>query len=286
MDNLPRRSFLQTAAALLPFAAATAKGTRHLTNIGVELYTVRNTITKDPAGVLNAIEQIGYNEAELVYATVDAIWPSLEKTKLKPVSAHIDSSLFSDDSKLEATFEDVKKHSIQYVVYPYLPPPQRGGLAAIRKLADTLNNTGEKAKKLGLHLCYHNHAFEFEPMEGTTGFEELLKQTHKDLVSLELDVFWASAAGHDPVTVLKQHGKRIALVHLKDKSADLPVHYNETVPKDAFKEVGKGSLDFAAILRTAWARGIRHYFVEQDQTPRDPIDSLNTRDSYVKALRF
>jgi sugar phosphate isomerase/epimerase len=289
MHKLGRRGFLQGAATMLPLATLAGKaahGTHHLANIGVQLYTVRDVILKDPASTLKSIQDIGYTEVEAIYATLDKIWPALEQTKLKPVSVHVDSNLFGDDSKMQAALEEVHKRGFQYAVFPYLPTSERGGLDAIKVLAGKLNKAGEQAQKLGLKLCYHNHAFEFEPMNGTTPFATLLKETTKGVVSLELDVFWASVAGHDPVALLKQYPDRIALVHLKDKEKGFPVRYNENVPKNAFKEVGRGSIDFPAVIKTAWGNGVRHFFVEQDQTPGNPIDSLKISYEYIHGLSF
>ena len=207
------------------------------------------------------------------------IWPALKETQLKAVSIHLDTDLFFEGgAKFDAAIADVKEKGFQFIVLPYIPPAQRGGLETFKKLAETLNKSGEKAKAAGLTLCYHNHAFEFEPMQGTTGLELLMKETHKDLVSLEMDVFWVSVAGHDPVALLKKYANRVALLHLKDKASGTPVQYNENVPKTTFKEVGNGTVDIPAILETAKKSAVKNYFVEQDQTPGDPIESL--RESY------
>jgi sugar phosphate isomerase/epimerase len=289
MHNLGRRSFLQGAATMLPFATLAGKaaqGGQQLANIGVELYTVRDVILKDPAATLKSIQDIGYTEVEAIYATLDKIWPALEQTKLKPVSVHVDSDLFGNDSKMQTALENVRKRGFQYAVYPYLPIPERGGLEAIKKLAAKLNKAGEQAQKLGLTLCYHNHAFEFQPMEGTIPLDVLLKETTTGLVSLELDIFWASVAGHDPVEILNRYASRIALVHLKDKEKGLPVRYNENVAKGAFKEVGRGSIDIAGVLRAATTNGVKHFFVEQDQTPGNPLDSLKISYQYLHNLSF
>ena len=135
-------------------------------------------------------------------------------------------------------------------------------------------------------MCYHNHAFEFRAHQGTTPFEVLLKETDKDTVSLELDVFWASVGGHDPVEILNQHSGRVALLHCKDKAKDFPVQYNERVPPDAFKEVGRGSIDFPAVLGAATKAGVKHFFVEQDRTPGNPLDSLKISYEYLHNLSF
>jgi sugar phosphate isomerase/epimerase len=164
---------------------------------------------------------------------------------------------------------------------PYLEPELRGGIETFKKLAEKLNQAGAKAKAAGLTLCYHQHAFEFEPLAGTTGLEVLMNETQEDLVSLELDVFWVSVAGHDPVNLLKQYGNRIRLLHLKDKARGTPVRFNEDVPNSTYKEVGSGSLDFPAILAAAQQTAVRHFFVEQDETPGDPIASLRKSFKYL-----
>jgi len=201
MSDISRRNFVVRSAAL-GSAAKLLLGHDALraSNLGVQLYTVRNIIEANPAAVLNAIQEIGYTEVEATYGNLDKIWPALKETKLKPVSIHLDTALFFEGgSKLDAAIADVKQRGFQYIVLPYIPPAQRGGIETFKKLAETLNSAGEKAKAAGLTLCYHNHAFEFEPMQGTTGLELLMKETHKGLVFLEMDVFWVSVAGHDPV---------------------------------------------------------------------------------------
>jgi sugar phosphate isomerase/epimerase len=283
MSSISRRNFVVRSAALLP-TAKLLLGRDPLTaaNLGVQLYTVRQTIGANPAAVLKAIQDIGYREVEATYANLDQIWPALKETQLKPVSVHLDTALFFEGgAKLDAAIADVKKRGFQYVVLPYIPPEQRGGVDVFKKLAETLNKSGEKAKAAGLTLCYHNHAFEFEPMQGTTGFELLMKETHKDLVSLEMDVFWVSVAGHDPVALLKKYAGRVALLHLKDKVSGAAVQYNERVPKETFKEVGNGTIDIPAVLVAAKKSAVKNYFVEQDQTPGDPIDSLRQSYKYL-----
>lgn len=280
MSQSSRRTFVARTAGFLS-ASKLAFGREALrdANLGVELYTVRNVISQNPAQVLNAIHQMGYKEAEAVYATLGAIGPTLKDSGLTPVSVHVDTALFMEGgSKLDDAFGQAKQFGFEYAVLPYIPPEQRGGPDTFKKLADVLNKSGEKANAAGLKLCYHNHAFEFEPLQGTTGFEILMHDTHKNLASLELDIFWASVAGHDPVALLKKYSGRIALLHIKDKKSGFPVQYNEKVPPDTFREAGNGSIDIPAVLAAAKRSAVRHYFVEQDQTPASPLDSL--RQSY------
>lgn len=285
MSRTTRRVFVAQSAAFVPLARSLfAYESLRASNLGVELYTVRNVILKDPAATLGAIQKIGYTEVEAVYATVHEIWQALKQTSLQPVSVHIDEAIFmKGGSDLDSALADVKQRGFQYAVVPYIPVEQRGGADMFKKLAETLNKSGEKAQSHGLKLCYHNHAFEYKPIDGKTGLEMLMNETQKDLVSLELDIFWASVAGHDPVELLKTYSGRVLLLHLKDKSKSFTkTQYNENVPHDAFKEVGSGSIDIPAVLKAADTAGVQHYFVEQDQTPGDPIESLRKSFSYLE----
>jgi len=141
-------------------------------------------------------------------------------------------------------------------------------------------------KKSGMHLCYHNHAFEFEPAEGGTLLDVLMKTTDPKLVSLELDIMWSNVAGVDPVSVIQKYGKRIALMHLKNVEEGTEKRYNEAVPRTAFREVGNGVIDIKSVLKAASKAGVKHYFVEQDQTPGDPLASLRQSYEYVSKLNY
>jgi len=279
MAFVTRRDFVRHSLVSIPFASALLARERFsANNLGVQLYTVRNTIGKDPLGVLKRIQEIGYKEIEATYATLSIISPVLKQTTLRPVSLHIDEGIFIEGgSKLDEALAKAKDFGFKFAVVPYIAPEHRGGPEVFKALADNLNKYGEKAKANGMRLCYHNHAFEYQNFGGKTGLEMLMGGTDKNLVGLELDIFWASVAGQNPIDLLKRYNGRIPLIHLKDKSKDFTqVQYNEKVPKDTFKEVGNGSIDIAAVLKAAEAEGAEHYFVEQDQTSGDPLDSLAT----------
>lgn len=282
MLPVSRRGFVAALAG-----SAVAAHARTLSTVGVQLYTVRSIINQDPVKVLKAIEEIGFREAEFVYGNLDAVWNAAKQTKVKPVSIHLDTAMFTrDQSKLPAALEDAKKRGFDFAVCPYIAPADRGGVDVIKKLGETLNKAGEVCNKQGLHLCYHNHAFEFEPAGKGTLLDVLMQTTDPKLVSLELDIMWAQVGGPGPVKVLEQYGKRTALMHLKNVSAGIGPQYNEKVPKEAFKEVGGGTIDIPAVLRAAQKAGVKHYFVEQDQTPGDPLASLRGSFEYLKKLNY
>ena len=268
-------------------AAATPALARTLKPVGVQLYTVRSILPEKPAETLKALEQIGYREVEAVYNVLDKIWPDLKQTSMKPVSVHLDTPLFTRDrDKLPAALNNVKSKGFRYAVCPYIAPQDRGGVDVMRKLADTLNTAGEMCRKSGMHLCYHNHAFEFEPASEGTLLDVLMKAADPKLVSLELDIMWSQVAGVDPVSVLKQYGQRVALMHVKNVAPEVAKQYHEKVERTAFREVGNGVVNVAAVLKAGHQAGVKHYFVEQDQTPGDPLASLKQSYDYLAKLDF
>jgi len=274
-----RRSFL---------AATTAAATLHaraLSTVGVQLYTVRKVLPKHPLETLRAIEQIGYREVECTADNLDEIWPSLKQTSLQPISVHMNEEYFIHrPEKLPAALANAKQHGFEYVVCPWIDPKDRGGVEMIRKLGQTLNAAGERARKDGMRLCYHNHAFEYQPTPEGRLLDVLMKATDPKLVSLELDVMWAHVAGADPVSVLEQYGDRIPLVHLKNVAPGVKPRFNEEIPAAAFRDLSNGVVDFPAVLRAAKKAGVKHYFVEQDETPGDPLDSLRKSFQYLESL--
>ena len=286
MTSLTRRSF-----AFSGIAAALARPAfgRKLSSFGLELYTVRRIIDKDPARVFKEIEAAGYKEIETGSDGLDKIWPALQQTKLKPVGVFLPTDLFlRRQDQLGPAFEDAKKRGFEYVVCGWIDQKDRGGVEAIKKLAANLNKAGQQATAAGLKLCYHNHAFEFAPMAGGDGMliDVLMAHTDPKLVGWEMDIFWVSLTGRDPVELLRKYSKRVALMHVKDLAAGVPQRFDEHVEKTAFKEAGAGRLDLKKILHTATETGVKHFFVEQDETAGDPMASAKMSASYLKSLDF
>jgi sugar phosphate isomerase/epimerase len=281
-----RREFLQ--ATSLAAALGATGGAAQLKTLGVQLYTVRSVLPQKPQDTLNAIRAIGYQEVEATYAGLDDLWPALQKSGLKPVSIHLDSTSVTQGNPddLGPIFDKLKKRGFTYAVMPYVPEPERGGIDVIKSLAEKFNRAAAKCHAAGMSFCYHNHAFEFATEKGATLFQVLLDNTDKKLVGIELDLFWVSVAGLDPAEFLKKLSGRVPLVHLKDKAEGTPVMYKESVPRTAFKEVGSGVMDWPKVLRAAAAAKVAHYIVEQDQTPGDPVDSLRQSFGYLSKLSY
>ena len=281
-----RREFLQTTS--LAMALGATGRTAQLKTLGVQLYTVRTLLPQKAQETLNAIRAIGYQEVEATYALLDGIWPALQASGLKPVSIHLDSKAVTQGNpdELGPIFDKLKKRGFQYAVFPYLPEPERGGVEVIKKIAEKLNRAGEKCRAAGMSFCYHNHAFEFATENGATLFQVMLDNTDPKLVGIEMDAFWVSVAGGDPAAMIQKLAGRVPLLHLKDKAEGTPVMYKESVPRTTFKEVGNGVVDWPKVLRAAAAAKVAHYFVEQDQTPGDPVESLRQSFGYLSKLTY
>lgn len=292
-DHFSRRSFLKASAAgtaglcapgLFGARAAAAAESPLLDHLGVALYTVRDQMKADAAGTLKAIANLGYRYVET--NLLPALGAPLKAAGLKQVSAYAPTYLITGNRQAWAgtgdllpesytwsqAIEEAKKQGLEYLVIVYLMKGERGGRDVYRDLAARLAKAGEECRKAGLGLVYHPHAFEYELVEGFRPLELLLKEAPS--LGLELDTFWSSLAGVHPVNMVEHYAGRVPLVHLKDKAL-APIQYDEAkVPKETFKEIGGGVVDFAAFLPAAAKAGVKYYYVEQDHSAGSPLDSL------------
>jgi sugar phosphate isomerase/epimerase len=287
MSDISRRGLLAVGAMTASLANAKKKPGFDKP-VGVQLYTVRNVLPKDPDATLKAISGIGYKEVEAGRADLDKLSPLFEKYGLKCASVHLETPLITGEGKmpegvtLESALEDLKKHGVEFAGCPYSGPQKDAD--AYKRVADAMNRTGEAAQKLGMQFFYHNHAYEFGGEPGRRAWDYYLQYWDQKLVALEIDVYWMSVAGQDPADQIRKFGSRVVQVHLKDKAFGTPVHHDQNMPGYTFKEVGTGVVDFPAVLRAAEQAGVKHYYVEQDQTPGDPLASL--RISYKNLRSF
>jgi len=291
INKTTRRDWLAGAAAFTAGTLLTAAMPRPL---GAQLYTVRNILMKESDRVLKTIAEIGYTEVEGNRTDLIELLPKIKQYGLKPVSCHIETPLVTNawdkypdlkPMKLEDAIDTAKKVGVDYFTLAYIMPTARGeGLEFYRKTADNMNHAGELCRKAGLQFAYHNHAYEFAGKVGERPIDVFFERLDHKLVAMEMDVFWLSVAGEDPVASLAKWKGRVALLHLKDKAKDAPHQFAENMPAGAFQEVGSGLIDFHAILKAAPGAGVKHYIVEQDQTPGDPLDSLRKSFNYLKTV--
>ncbi len=274
-----RRIFMKTVGAggLVMLAEPGLMAAR-VKPIGLQLYTVRNEMEKDFEGSLAKVAQIGYKEVEFAGyfgRTPQQVKEILKKNGLKTPSSHIGLDLFEQD--LPKTLETGKILGQEYLVCPSLPEPRRKTVDDFKKLAELFNRLGAECKKAGMGFAYHNHNFEFQPIEGQMPYDLLLQNTDPKLVNMEMDLYWVVKANQDPVQFFEKYPGRFALVHVKDM---------DTTPQKGFAEVGRGNMDFKRIFGASKKAGIKHYIVEQDRTPGNPFDSIRISWDYLSKFQY
>ena len=277
---MERREFLGTASAIalgavLPPACRTARGAK-IEKIGIQLYTVRDQMKADFEGTLAHIAQIGYKEVEFAGyfdhtpADVRAI---LDRHGLAAPSTHIGLGEMDDWKK---ALDTAKAVGHEYVVVPWIPQEKRMTLDGWKNVASVFNRAAQMAKDAGLQFAYHNHDFEFPKMDGQVPYDVLLQSTDAKLVQLEIDLYWITKGGQDPLTYFARWPGRIPLVHVKDGGA---------APEYKMADVGQGKIDWKRIFAKRDQAGIKHFFVEHDQPPQ-PFDDIATSYNYLKGLEF
>ena len=287
-----RRSFIgattavaATSLLLRPtqsIAWALSADDTYLPKIGIQLYTLRNEMAKDPVKTLTAVADAGYKQIELM-DVMDApkLMPIAKEKGLYATSAFLKWNIIgeanpaSDVGTVDEAIEEAKKHNLKYLVFGYIGKGHREKADQLKAIAERSNKAGEKCKKAGIQLCYHHHSFEFQKLDGgKTGMDIFIENFDKDLVKFEIDVFWAAIGGWDPIQTLEKLAGRVAQVHLKDLQPKTPTLYDEgQVPKEAFKEVGAGNIDMKSVLAVSKKIGVDQCHVEQDQSP-DPVQSI------------
>lgn len=288
-----RREFLRSTAlaALMapPLARALEPNNAYRRQMGLQLYTLRNELAKDSPGTIKAVVAAGYYQGEMFgFPNCDPVIAAAKASGLALHSSHFEwdtvvnpkDATYSDFQRI---LEKANKIGLSHLVIPYLADKDRKTLDDYKRVAAHANRAAVMAKKAGIQLSYHNHAFEFEPRDGgKTGFDVFMSEFGPDM-HFELDVFWVKVGGVEPVDLVKKLSGRTSQIHLKDLKAGLTLPAFGSVPNDAFQELGDGIIPMEPIMVAAKAAGVKHCHVEQDQSP-DPIASIRQSMTYLKGL--
>lgn len=256
---------------------------------GMTLYTVRNEMGKDPKATLKQvadmgfkyIEAVDYKDGKFYGMTPDEFKSYLKSLGLKPISVHMGSMTLDNADKLVA---DVKAAGFKYFIAP-VPPmgmfkfePKTRTLSMeddIEKLTRILNTIAHKAKAAGLEFLYHNHDFEFKPNKnGIIPIDYLLEHLDAKYVNFQMDLYWVTKAGADPIAYFNKYPGRFKIWHVKDMDKE-----------GRFAPVGQGTIDFGKILANKKLSGMKYYIVEQDQVfdGMQPFDALKlSREGLIK----
>ena len=291
MKAVNRREFLRGGALGVATVAACSKWSENLRAtpygkpVGLQLYTLRSELAQDLTGTLRKVAEIGYKEVEIFdfYGKDSAEMRKLLRDNgLSAPSAHyqIEQVRTSWDKQVEYA----KAIGLKYMVNAIIMPPERKSLDDYKQLADLFNKAGDQCQKAGIQFAYHNHNFEFKAYDGVLAYDELLKRTDPKLVQFEMDCFWVTRAGQDPVAYFEKFPGRFPLLHIKDLNKGFPPTVEDNFKPGPFAPVGEGTIDWKRIFAAAPKGGMKHFFVEQDECDKPPLESIRISFDYLKAL--
>jgi sugar phosphate isomerase/epimerase len=247
---------------------------RQLGRIGIQVYTVRSLMPRDPDGTLAALASIGYTEVELAgfYGnSPEAMRRMLDRHGLTAVSGHV--SLPDMRRDWSRALDDAATLGQRYIVCSSFAESDRS-INAFHRNAHEMNELAATARQHGLQFGYHNHMYEFAPVDGVVPYDILLTECDPHLVQMEVDLMWMTKGGGDPIAYFHRYPGRFPMVHVKDMTKD-----------GTMVDVGQGSIDFARIFAQSDLAGIKHYFVEHDDPP-NPIVDARTCYEYLRQLKF
>ncbi|MBL4837571.1 MAG: sugar phosphate isomerase/epimerase [Kordiimonadaceae bacterium] len=275
-----RRNFLKNTALLagmiaFPASSALYASDRKLERIGIQLYTLRTLMKENVQDTLKMVADLGYHEVEFAgyfgKSPVE-LRQILDGEGLAAPSMHV--GLMHIQTRLDQLIEAAHIVGHKYIVMPWLQQQDRETLDQFKDYAELFNKAGEKCQKAGISLAYHNHAFEFDILDGEEPYEVLLARTDPKLVKMQMDLYWAVKAGKDPIAYFKRFPGRFPLCHVKDMAAD-----------GSIVNVGHGTINFAKIFAQSDLAGIQHYFVENDH-PQDARQAAAQSIETLKTLSF
>lgn len=292
---MKRRDFLATTFATTAMISrpqsifALDSEDKYRKEIGIQLYTLRNEIGKDVKATIKAVADAGYKQVECYgFPNAEPMIKAARENGLAINSTHFDwDSVINPDQKGVRPFAEVLDRAndagIRHLVIPYLADRNRKTLDDYKRVCERCNQGAEQAKKAGIQLSYHNHSFEFQPMEGgATGYETMIKDFSSDM-HFEVDVFWIQVGGKDPVEMIRRLKGRVSQLHLKDLNKSLKTPKYSGIPQEAFEELGDGVIAMEPILKVAKESDVKICHVEQDHSPH-PIKSIQQSIAHLKAL--
>ena len=253
--------------------------------IGLQLYTIRDAMDVDVSGSLKKVSDAGYKYLELAgYA--DGKFYNMNPADFKKLVNDLGMEILSSHTQVEAqgiTLDNAKKMAedharlgVEYCVQPWVVPEARTTIASYQKMVADWNQVGEIMKDHGIMFGYHNHNFEFDNVEGKIPFFDIfMTELDKNLVTMELDIFWTKKAGQNPVEIIKRYPGWFQLFHMKDMYTNEPPYFTTNGVRD-FAPVGEGVIDFKEVLEVKDIAGMKYLIVEQDLSrDRDPFGDIN-----------
>jgi sugar phosphate isomerase/epimerase len=295
-SSLRRREFLKTtsggALGLLAFSSlGFTAASRKTKGVGLQLYTIRDAMAKDVPGSLKKVAELGYKFVELADYSNGKFYGYTPK-EFKKMVKDLGMIANSSHTQVEAagiTLDNAKMMAdahaelgVEYCVQPWVNDEDRT-IEKYKRMIGDWNEVGRIMKDVGIQFGYHNHNFEFVSIDGVVPYYDIfMPEMDADLITMEIDLFWVSKAGQDPVEMFKKYPGRFQLFHLKDMATNEAPFYD--VIKDDICEVGEGVIDFKRILEAQKIAGMKYMFVEDDnQGNGKPFEAIGTSIQNIKS---
>lgn len=252
-----------------------------LSSFGLQLYSLRDDLPKDPKGVLKQVAGFGYKEIEGYEGDKGMFW-GMSHTDFKKYMDELGMVMVSSHCDINKDFEkkaaQASEIGMKYLISPWIGPQKTAD--EYKKFADTFNKKGEICKQNGIRFAYHNHGYTFKETEGQMPQDILMQQTDPALVDFELDIYWVVTAGADPEAWFKKYPNRFSLCHVKDR-----IKGADPKEEEASCDLGTGSIDYAKVLRVAADNGMKHFIMEQERYDNStPLKSAEAGAVYLKKL--
>ena len=287
--NYNRKQFLQISGAaagamvLSPVVAdfLPDDNARKIKTFGLQLYTLRDVLLNNPKDILKQVASFGYKQIESYEGPNGMFW-GMSNTDFKKLMDDLSMTIISSHCDINKDFEkkvdDAAAIGMKSLICPSVDAQKT--IDDYKKLAAEFNQCGEICKKAGIKFAYHNHDHDFKLLEGRVAQDIYMEHTDPTLVEFEMDIYWVVTAGHDPETWLKKYPNRFRLCHIKDR-------VKGTTKREDSCDLGKGSIDFPKILKTARKNGMKYFIVEQEHYPNSTVmKSVDVDAEYMRRVRI
>jgi sugar phosphate isomerase/epimerase len=252
-------------------------------DFGLQLYTLRDEMPKDPKGVLQQVASFGYKQIESYEGQQGMFW-GMSNTDFKKYMDDLGMKIVASHADINTNFEkkaaDAAAIGMKYLICPWLGPQKT--LDDYKKAADNFNKKGEICKSNGIRFAYHNHDYSFKKMDGQIPQEVMMNATDTSLVDFEMDIYWVAAAGEDIEAWLKKYKNRFRLCHVKDRNKTPGTNNGQNSVN-----LGTGSINWPSVLKTAKENGMEYFIVEQEYyAGTTPLKAVEANAGYMKGVRM
>jgi sugar phosphate isomerase/epimerase len=276
--------FLLTSAIAEDKPAGTGKSFKG--PLGLQMYSLRFYAPSNAVAKLDKARELGFRTIEggaSGRTPAEEYLKLVEQRGLKLVSTGCDFATLKREP--ESVVAQAKKLGAHYVMCSWIPHAKNQfSEKEAREAIQVFNKAGKSLKEAGITFAYHCHGYEFQPYNGGTLFDLIVEETRPELVSFELDVFWAAQGGADPAKLISKHGSRFKLMHVKDLRKGAAINSTGSAPDEESVPVGQGSIDWVAVLKAAQKAGVEHYFIEDEA--KNAVDQIPQSLRYLETLEW